>query len=253
MRLAFTLIELLVVIAIIAILAGMLLPTITMARENANRTACGKNQQQIVASCIAYAHDQNTSWPIGYTAILPAVITTGPMATDITARSMEVLAAWMNLGNALFKCKGASHKTPSTQPLKDAANTNWGWNATNGYVPYGYDWSVPSEPSSMRIVFADRDCANHGRKGSMCAAGDGAARFIKATVASPGGSDRTLGVAGDHVGGTNTCVYNPDAKGADDESDSAIPDNIYDNNLDATAGGDCLKAGLGSPRRAILR
>ncbi len=61
----FTLIELLVVIAIIAILAAILFPVFSRARENARKTSCLSNLKQIGLGIMQYTQDYDETLPLG--------------------------------------------------------------------------------------------------------------------------------------------------------------------------------------------
>jgi prepilin-type N-terminal cleavage/methylation domain-containing protein/prepilin-type processing-associated H-X9-DG protein len=73
----FSLIELLVVIGIIAVLAGLLLPTLARARERANQTKCASNLHEIGLVLQVYIND-NHGWlfPVGPVSLLTGLPTT---------------------------------------------------------------------------------------------------------------------------------------------------------------------------------
>lgn len=178
LRGGFTLIELLVVIGIIGVLASMILMTVVLVRERARRTETSNHLREIVAATITYSTDQRLPpWPHG----IAAQPSTPRTAMAATGGIFEILARVNELSGKLFdnplnpqKVTRPPRQHPDIVAGVDAADeTTMMWAGS-----FAYDWAVPQNCGSVRVVIADRGPSLWGYKGVLAAYADGHAEFI---------------------------------------------------------------------------
>lgn len=144
-RQAFTLIELLVVVAIISVLAAMLLPALSRAKESSKRARCIGNVRQLTVAVLMY-QDENGVFPYtepswgNWTRVYPYL-------------SLRDGTSLMNQNHVLF-CPSAVGKWNTSYASLEVIvqggpfrqHVGGDGSATNGDACYGISFAIQAQP-----------------------------------------------------------------------------------------------------------
>ena len=207
----FTLIELLVVIAIIGILAGILLPVLSRARESARKTQCMSNVKQIGMGLIMYANENSETFPSS-TASNPAMA------------SLNLLYDTYISDNKVFNCPSDTTVTAATNAGMSVSTSGGSEAFTSTQSSYGYDRSHTQADDADVALLADRPPSdttlssdNHNARGQNVVYVDGHVEFVNSPLAGWYASDGTTrdniytnsaGGTGVSTVGTDTVILN---------------------------------------------
>ncbi len=204
-RVAFTLVELLVVIGIIALLIGLLLPTLSRAREQAKAVKCLSNLHQLGLAAFGVAADNHGSFPQAQTG--------GKVYWDFDesdSANIKPGLLWQGRTNT------AVQQCPSYDGTALGTNDPYtGYNYNTSYIGGGVGETTPignphESPAKLGSIKRSTDVAMFGDAMST----GGTNKYMRAPLLmsrtdigdSVGGATRLSGTQGyRHLGRTNVC------------------------------------------------
>lgn len=184
---AFTLIELLVVIAIVALLLGILLPSLASARESSRATICSSQARQLVITSLLYSGDHKSHLAPGapnFLANRTRWFGSRAGATGSFASTGGPLSGYLDSG-AVRQCPTFSWR------LEQLARTNQGFERAGG--GYGYNNAYAGVLRDGAAVRTDRS----GERADRFALPSATMLFADAAFASGGsGGGESIGSGG---------------------------------------------------------
>ena len=184
----FTIIELLVVIAIVGVLAAILLPVLSKAREKARITKCASNVRQISMGLIMYANENEDRFPRDPRG--------SAYSGSPAMRGLNLLFDTYITDGRVFNCPSDANVTDDQSAGANASIPGGAQEFTKGQCSYGYDMMHTQMDATSVALVADRppegitlddtatsNSPNHDGRGQNVGYVDGHVEFVDSPLA----------------------------------------------------------------------